>query len=97
MSSCEKEILLDEYEVIVFCNRPGQGKLVSKLGVHQDSVTVYDEFTKKFKAKGPIVVDIKFRPTTMKAAFLHLKKNGQLVEWSSAYDFSETAIIKGNF
>jgi hypothetical protein len=41
--------------------------------------------------------DLKLKPMTMKAAFLHLKKNGQLVKWSSAYDSRETAIIKGNF
>lgn len=97
MLSCKKEVFLDEYEVIVFSQHPGQGNLILKTTSIQDSVTVFDEYTKKFKANGPIMIDIKFNPTTMKAAFLLLQKNGQLVGWSSAYNFSETAIIKGNF
>jgi hypothetical protein len=97
MASCKKEVFLDEYEVIVFCNQPGQGNLILKTTSIQDSVIVFNEYTKKFKAKGPIMFDMKLKPMTMKAAFLHLKKNGQLVKWSSVYDFRETAIIKGNF
>jgi hypothetical protein len=95
MASCKKEVFLDEYEVIVF--GLGQANLILKTTSIQDSVTVFDEHTKKFKAKGPIMFDIKLKPMTMKAGFLHLKKNGQLVKWSSAYDSRETAIIKGNF
>jgi hypothetical protein len=97
MVSCKKEVFLDEYEVIVFCNQPGQGNLILKTPSIQDSITIFNEYTKKYKAKGPIMFDLKLKPMTMKAAFLHLKKNGQLVKWSSAYDSRETAIIKGNF
>jgi hypothetical protein len=95
MASCKKEVFLDEYEVIVF--GLGKANLILKTTSIKDSVTVFDDYTKKFKAKGPIMFDIKLKPMTMKAGFLHLKKNGQLVKWSSAYDSRETAIIKGNF
>jgi hypothetical protein len=102
LSSCEKEVMSDEYEIKIFSNSPQFGSviLVYQVGSQKDSLRINfppDEFKLKFVTKGPVQVDLKLRPETKKELHLHLYKNKNLIQYSSAYDFKETAKINGKF
>ena len=102
LSSCEKEVISDEYKIKIFSNSPqfGTAILVYQVGSQKDSLRINfppDEFELKFVTKGPIQVDLKLKPETKKSLHLHLYKNKDLIQYSSAYDSKEAAKINGKF